>query len=58
MRRRWPEKVDRLAARLCSSPMSASTAENGASRTGAAAGTGSPAFAISTASPNACSHNP
>ena len=54
IRRRWPEKVDRLAARLCSSPMSASTFENDGSRTGAAAGTASPAFAISTASPNAC----
>lgn len=54
MRRRWPLKVDKLAERLCSSPMSASTAEKGGSRTGGAAGTASPALAISTARPTAC----
>ena len=54
MRRRWPLNVDRLADRLCSSPMSANTAENGGRRTGGVAGTGRPAFAISTARPSAC----
>ena len=58
MRFRWPLKVDRLAKRLCSSPMSASTAEKGGSRAGGVAGTGNPAFAISAASPNACKAPP
>jgi len=54
IRRRWPLNVERLADRLCSSPMSASTAEKGGSRTGGVAGTCRPAFAISTAKPSAC----
>ena len=58
MRRRWPLKVDRLAKRLCSSPMSASTMENGGSLAGGAADMGTPAFAMSTASPKACSAVP
>lgn len=54
MRFRWPEKVDREADRLCSSPMSASTALNGGRKAGSLAGRNRPALAISTASPKAC----
>lgn len=54
MRLRWPLKVDRLAERLCSSPMSASTALYAGSFTGGSAGMAIPARAIRTASPKAC----
>lgn len=49
--------MERLAERLCSSPISANTALKGGKRTGAAAGTASPAFAIRTANPNACAES-
>lgn len=34
----WPEKVDKFAVRLCSSPMSARTELNSGSRAGACGG--------------------
>ena len=53
MRRRWPLKVDRLALRLCSSPISASTASKQGRRAGAAAGSGRPHLAATAARPSA-----
>lgn len=53
MRARCELKVDRLAERDCSSPMSASTVEKAGSAAGGSHGTGSPARAMHTASPSA-----
>ena len=51
MRRIWPEKVDKLCCKDCSSPISAKILSNQGNSTGSRAATNIPAFAIKAANP-------